>query len=355
MSRSQNKQISCRAETYRPRTIPLESLYDHFPQLEDSFEAREAMIIRADLNEAGTFKESGARCAVSRIAQHTPDASVLAVSAGNHAKGMLVAVSDYPDMDLTVVIPENAPPEKSTDLPRLWKELGGDTDKLRIVSHGLDVNEALVYARNNFAKKVFVHPFDDPDVIDGQGRVIRDVERTIGKNALVLMTVGGGGLLAGSVKHSASTTSLMGVEIAGSNSLSRSLTSKSQAPTAATNPNRLFAGANVAKTGHHVLETLRAHGFSPDSLTTVHADEVIELAKLYQDQERLRVTALEPTSLIAVAAMVRMIERREVADNKRLAVVATGHNESFQRLLATSARPGRSLSSFRERAFVTVG
>ncbi len=159
------------------------------------------------LQRTGSFKERGARNALLRLTDAQRHAGVIAASAGNHAQGVAYH-GGLLGIPVTVVMPRFAALIKVTNC----RQLGA-----RVILHGADVAEARVHAGEIAARDglAFIHPFDDPDVIAGQGTLALEIlEQTPDLDAIVV-PVGGGGLLAGVgtvVKAKAPRVRVIGVE-----------------------------------------------------------------------------------------------------------------------------------------------
>ncbi len=142
-----------------------------------------------NLQRTGSFKARGAYLRISRLSEAERARGVIAASAGNHAQGVAFAASLL-GTKATVVMPEGAP------LPKIeaTRHYGAE-----IVLHGSAMEQALARAKELAAEQglVFIHPFDHPDVVTGQGTVgLEIVEQCPGVRTIVI-PVGGGGLAAG--------------------------------------------------------------------------------------------------------------------------------------------------------------
>ncbi len=141
------------------------------------------------LQRTGSFKERGARNALLRLSPQQRNRGVIAASAGNHAQGVAYH-GGLLGIPVTVVMPRFAALVKVTNC----RKFGA-----RIVLHGADLNESRIEAEKIAAAEglTFIHPFDNPDVIAGQGTIALEIlEQTPNVEAIVV-PVGGGGLLAG--------------------------------------------------------------------------------------------------------------------------------------------------------------
>lgn len=144
---------------------------------------------RDDLQRTGSFKERGARHALLRLSPERRAAGVVAASAGNHALGLAYHGAQL-GVRVTVVMPTTAPEVKITRC----RGLGAD-----VLLHGDSFETAQAHAeeRAHATGATLVHPFDDPDVIAGQGTMALEILEQAPALDTLVVPVGGGGLLAG--------------------------------------------------------------------------------------------------------------------------------------------------------------
>jgi threonine dehydratase len=142
-----------------------------------------------NLQRTGSFKARGAYVRISRLPEAERDRGVVAASAGNHGQGVAFA-ADMLGAKATVVMPEGAP------LPKIeaTKSYGAD-----VILHGTTVEHALAKAKELAAEhgSIFIHPFEHPDVVLGQGTVGLEIIEQCPDVRTITMPVGGGGLAAG--------------------------------------------------------------------------------------------------------------------------------------------------------------
>lgn len=315
--------------------LPVERLDEHFPQLEEELGGRAIYLVRTDMNVSGTFKWRGALRATER--EFAKGTKVLSTaSAGNHARGLMVAARKY-DLAVNIVVPKFAPPQKSSELHAFWTELGGDPADLYLKRRGRTFDDAFEYASSqSYSDEMsFIHPFDDEDVIAGQGEHLKDILESLPGVSRTVSATGGGGLAAGLQSANVSFGSPLithFVEASGSNSLSRTLESGSIDPIVATNPNIRYGGIAVSKVGAHVVKTLWQSLYDHKHMVTGYDGGVTELARMYTEIDP-DVIRLEPTALIAVEGLRELIRQNRLGQKEIVAVLATGHNESPEALL----------------------
>lgn len=144
---------------------------------------------REDLQRTGSFKERGARHALLRLGTEARGRGVVAASAGNHALGLAFHGAQL-GVRVTVVMPATAPAVKIARCRGLGAE---------VVLHGATFEAARAEAAEQAARTgaTFVHPFDDAEVIAGQGTLALEILEQVPEATTVVVPVGGGGLLAG--------------------------------------------------------------------------------------------------------------------------------------------------------------
>jgi threonine dehydratase len=142
-----------------------------------------------NLQRTGSFKVRGAYLRIARLTPQERARGVVAASAGNHAQGVALAAAEL-GARATVVMPVGAP------LPKIaaTRSYGAD-----VVLHGVSVEDALIRARQLAQEtgSIFIHPFEHPDVIAGQGTVGLEIAEQCPQARTILVPVGGGGLAAG--------------------------------------------------------------------------------------------------------------------------------------------------------------
>ncbi|MBO0809389.1 MAG: threonine ammonia-lyase [Actinobacteria bacterium] len=160
-----------------------------------------------NLQRTGSFKARGAYLRISRLSGQERARGVVAASAGNHAQGVAFAAARL-GTQATVFMPAGAP------LPKLEATQGYGAE---VISTGTCVEDCLAAALAHAEAhgKVFIHPFDHPDVVAGQGTAGIEIMAQCPQARTVLVPVGGGGLAAGiavAVKHASPGTAVVGVQ-----------------------------------------------------------------------------------------------------------------------------------------------
>ena len=283
------------------------------------------LLKREDLQPVFSFKLRGAYNKMSRLTQEQRDQGVVAASAGNHAQGLALAANRM-GVKATIVMPRTTP---------LIKIDAVRNHGARVILHGDSFEEAADQASRLVAEKnlIYVHPFDDPDVIAGQGTVGMEIVRQHQQPLDALFVpVGGGGLIAGVaayVKYVWPQTRIIGVEPEDAACLKLAL----ERGRRATLPEvGLFAeGCAVAQIGK---ETFRIIKETVDEVITASTDEMCAAIKdIFEDTRSIA----EPAGALALAGMKKYVERTGVSDQSLMAVVS-GANTNFDRLRYISER-----------------
>lgn len=142
-----------------------------------------------NLHHTGSFKERGALAKLRSLPEPAATAGVIAMSAGNHAQGVAYHATRL-GIPATIVMPANTP---FTKIERT------ESYGARVVLHGESLSEAETFAHEMAAREgtTFVHPYDDPEVIAGQGTCGLELLQAVPDLDLLVVPVGGGGLIAG--------------------------------------------------------------------------------------------------------------------------------------------------------------
>ena len=280
---------------------------------------------REDLQPVFSFKLRGAYNKMNRLSEEQRARGVVAASAGNHAQGVAMAAQKM-NVRATIVMPCTTPQIK-VDAVR--------SRGARVVLHGDAYDEAAAHAKELVDEKgmTYVHPFDDPDVIAGQGTIGMEIVRQHQQPLDALFVpVGGGGLLAGVaayVKYVWPRTRIVGVEPEDAACLKLAM----ERGRRATLPEvGLFAdGCAVAQIGK---ETFRVIRDTVDEVITITTDEMCAAIKdIFEDTRSIA----EPAGALALAGLKSYVERTGASGQELLAIVS-GANTNFDRLRYISER-----------------
>ncbi len=280
---------------------------------------------REDLQPVFSFKLRGAYNKMSRLSPEQLACGVVTASAGNHAQGVAMAAQRM-NARATIVMPRTTPQIK-VDAVR--------NRGAKVVLHGDSFDEAAEHARRLVEEKAmtYVHPFDDPDVIAGQGTIGMEIIRQHQQPLdAIFVPVGGGGLLAGVaayVRYVWPQTRIVGVEPEDAACLKLALERGRRAVLPEVG---LFAdGCAVAQVGK---ETFRVIRHTVDEVITVSTDEMCAAIKdIFEDTRSIA----EPAGALGLAGLKKYVENTGVSEQQLLAIVS-GANTNFDRLRYISER-----------------
>lgn len=310
-----------------------ELLIDHFPIMEHVLDGLEenVLLFRADDNDAGTFKQLGGQSNVDHLLERGV-AEFVVRSAGNHLRGTLAAAAPT-GMIVNAIVPANAPPEKTDGAIQLWLDKGGNLEDLRLYKYGTCYDDTEQLRQSLLAHLPEAHAFNSEVTIDGQSRLAGQLLEAIPDLNKTVSATGGGGLIAGLTRgfalHAPYVESFA-IEAPGSDSLSRTLTNGNEEVLPASNPNRLFGGLCVDYAGPLCVSSLRKQAFPAKNVVGSRLDDIILLARSYEGDYS---NAIEPSALVTVAGVINLVNEGRITNRDTVAVIATGHNESPQRLL----------------------
>ncbi|MGB3512969.1 MAG: threonine ammonia-lyase, biosynthetic, partial [Microcoleaceae cyanobacterium] len=283
------------------------------------------LLKREDMQSVFSFKLRGA---YNKMAQLPPDIlslGVIAASAGNHAQGVALAASRLGTRAI-IVMPVTTPQLKINAV----KARGGE-----VVLHGETYDEACSYAHQLEAEKglTFIHPFDDPYVIAGQGTIGMEILRQYQKPIhAIFVAIGGGGLISGIaayVKRLRPDIKIIGVEPVDADAMSQSLNAGHRVRLPQVG---LFAdGVAVREVGE---ETFRLCQQYLDDIILVETDDTCAAIKdVFEDTRSI----LEPAGALAIAGAKAYVEREKI-QGETLIAVACGANMNFDRLRFVAER-----------------
>ncbi|MBL4584099.1 MAG: threonine ammonia-lyase, biosynthetic [Pseudomonadales bacterium] len=274
---------------------------------------------REDLQAVHSFKLRGAYNKMAQLSQQQKQAGVICASAGNHAQGVALSAKKL-GIKATIVMPKTTPAIKISAV----RDLGG-----KAVLIGDTFDEAFQHSLKLAQEKqlTYVHPYDDADVIAGQGTVAVEMLRQHpGKIDAIFVPVGGGGLIAGIaayVKFVRPDIKIIGVE----SDESACLTAAMKHGRRVTLPQvGIFAdGIAVAQIGKEPFRIIKS---TVDQVITVSSDEICAAIKDIFDDTR---SIAEPAGATAVAGMKKYINQHQISDQTML-VIESGANLNFDRL-----------------------
>lgn len=280
---------------------------------------------REDEQPVFSFKIRGAYNKMAGLPRATLKKGVIASSAGNHAQGVALAARTL-GCKATIVMPKTTPEIKV----RSVKAFGG-----KVVLRGDNYDDAQEHAHQLEKEKglTFIHPYDDPDVIAGQGTIGFEIlKQMTGDLDAVFVPVGGGGLIAGIalyIKSVRPDVKVIGVEPEDADAMVRSLEKGSRIKLDQVG---IFAdGVAVRQVGKETFKLVKQY---VDDIVVVTNDEICAAIKdIFEDRR----SVLEPAGALSVAGLKRYVEQHRWRD-KSLVAIASGANVNFDRLRHVSER-----------------
>jgi len=310
--------------TSRVYDVAVETPLQQARQLSERL-GNQILLKREDLQPVHSFKLRGAYNKLAQLDETERARGVITASAGNHAQGVALAAKHL-GIKAQIVMPRTTPALKVNNV----RAYGG-----KALLHGDTFPEALAYSLKLVEEKgyVYVHPYDDPDVIAGQGTVGMELLRQQpGRLDAVFVPVGGGGLIAGMaayIKYLRPEVKIIGVEADDANCLQAALAAGERV---VLDQVGLFAdGVAVAQIGEHTFAVCKEY---VDEVISVDSDAICAAIKdLYEDTRQIT----EPAGALALAGIKQYVERGGVR-GQVLAAVTSGANINFDRLRHVAER-----------------
>lgn len=283
------------------------------------------LLKREDLQPVFSFKVRGAYNRLLQLSEAEKQCGVIAASAGNHAQGLALA-SKHMGVNAIIVMPRTTPSIKVDAVRR---------HGAKVVLIGDTYDEASSYAKNLVKEKgmIYIPPYDDPDVIAGQGTVAMELLRQHPADIdAVFIPVGGGGLCAGMaayIKFVRPGIKVFAVEPEDAACLQAAMAKNRRVVLPEVG---IFAdGVAVAQIGK---ETFRVIKSTIDGVITVTTDEMCAAIKDIFDDTR---SIAEPAGACALAGLKKYVEQNEV-EGQTLVAIHSGANTNFDRLRYISER-----------------
>ena len=298
--------------------VAIESPLENMSRLSDRM-ANTLWLKREDLQPIFSFKLRGAYNRMCRLSEEERMNGVVAASAGNHAQGVALSAQKL-GVSALIVMPTTTPPIKVEAV----RSFGAD-----IILFGDGYDDAFGHAATIASEqgRTFIHPYDDPDVIAGQGTVAMEIIRQHpGPLAAIFIPVGGGGLIAGMaayIKTLRPDIKVIGVEPADAASLHDALKADERV---ILDQVGLFAdGTAVRQVGK---ENFRIARETVDEVILVDTDEICAAVMDIFDDTRC---IAEPSGALAVAGVKKYIEKNCITEQE-FVVINSGANVNFDRL-----------------------
>jgi threonine dehydratase len=305
--------------------VAIESPLESAPRLSRRL-GNQVLFKREDLQPVFSFKIRGAYNKIAHLSETAAQRGVICASAGNHAQGVALGAKRR-GIRATIVMPETTPQIKVQAV----KGFGGEA-----ILHGDDYDQAYEHALTVARERqlTFIHPFDDPDVIAGQGTIGMEILRQRAGEEIdaIFVPVGGGGLIAGIatyVKYLFPKIRIIGVEPDDSDAMARSMEAGKRVVLDRVG---IFAdGVAVRRVGEEPFRLVRE---SVDEIITVSTDEICSaMQDIFEDNR----TIVEPSGALGVAGIKRYVAREQCKD-RTLIAINSGANVNFDRLRHVAER-----------------
>lgn len=277
------------------------------------------LLKREDLQSVHSFKLRGAYNKIVHLSDKQKKKGIIAASAGNHAQGVALSAHKL-GLSALIVMPRTTPGIKIEAVRTYGAE---------IVLAGDNYSEAYDHCQEKIKQtgRTFIHPFDDPLVMAGQGTVGREILDQSSGVTHIFIPVGGGGLLAGIAQYVKSLrpdVQIIGVEPTDSAAMQASLAAGKRVKLSHVG---VFAdGAAVKQVGMNTFNVARQH---VDKVISVDNDQICAAIKSIFEDTR---TIVEPAGALAVAGVQLMASQKQFRPDSVITAICSGANMSFERL-----------------------
>ena len=268
----------------------------------------EVYIKPENLQKTGSFKIRGAYNKITNLSDEEKKKGVIASSAGNHAQGVAYGAKES-GIKAVIVMPKSTPLIKVEST----KQYGAE-----VVLHGDVYDDAFKKAKELEEKEgyIFVHPFDDKDVIYGQGTIALEILEELPETDIILVPIGGGGLISGiacAAKILKPEIKIIGVEPDGAASAYEAI--KEDKVVELKEANTIADGTAVKKIGNITFEYIKKY---VDEIITVSDYELMEAFLLLVEKHKI---IAENSGILSLAALKKLKEK-----NKKVVSVVSGGN-----------------------------
>ncbi|WP_315163039.1 threonine ammonia-lyase [Capnocytophaga leadbetteri] len=282
-----------------------------------------------NLQKTGAFKIRGAYNKINKLTEEEKKRGVIASSAGNHAQGVAYAAREL-GIKAVIVMPKTTPLIKVQSTKKYGAE---------VVLYGDVYDDAYQKAKELEAQEgyVFVHPFDDIDVLEGQGTIALEILEEMPDAEVIVVPIGGGGLISGiaaAAKMIKPDIKIIGVEPSGAASATEAL--KKNKVVTLPEANTIADGTAVKRIGDLTFNCIKQY---VDEVVTVDDYELTEAFLLLAEKHKL---IAENSGILPLAALKKLTER-----GKKVVPVVSGGNID---VLMISSMIGKGLIS-RDRIF----
>jgi len=271
----------------------------------------EVYLKKENLQTTGAFKLRGAYNRIASLSDAQRAKGVITASAGNHAQGVAYSAAHF-GCRAVIVMPESTPLTKVNGV----KHFGAE-----VILHGSNYDDAFAFAKAYETEHslVFVHPFEDDDVMAGQGTIALEILDQVKDLDAILVPVGGGGLISGvavAIKESNPLIKVIGVSAKGAPALKESFERKSAVDS--TSVRTIADGIAVRDTSEKTLAYILDN---VDAFISVDDEEIASAMLFLLEKQKL---VVEGAGAVGVAAL--MHHKLDELKDKRVAVILSGGN-----------------------------
>lgn len=302
----------------RLSTVVLETPWQPIERWSKKLDAT-VFLKREDLQQVRSFKIRGAYNKIKTLSQSECEQGIVCASAGNHAQGFAFSCRDL-RIKGTVFMPLPTPKQKVEQV----RMFGGDFVDIQLVGDTYDDSQKAARVFQQQTQALFIHPFDDPDVIEGQATLALEILDQAQQDLdYLFVPVGGGGLVSGILtifKALSPNTKIIGVEPVGAPSMYQSL--QKQHVVALSQIDKFVDGAAVQKVGDLCFEISKKH--LDDCILVEEGRICKEILDLYNKEG----IVAEPAGAIALAALEQFDQPLK---GKQVGVLICGGNNDITR------------------------
>ena len=294
----------------RIKDVVVNTPFSHAPYLSEIADC-EVYLKKENLQVTGAFKIRGAYNKIASLNDKQRACGVVAASAGNHAQGVALSASKF-GIRAVIIMPESTPLTKVNGV----KHFGAE-----VILAGANYDEAYAYATEYGTKNslTFIHPFEDEEVIAGQGTVALDILESCQDLDAVIIPVGGGGLIAGmatTLKALKPNIEVIGVSALGAPAFKNSFDNKSAQDSLSV---RTIADGIAVRDTSKVTLSMALE--SVDRIISVDDEEIASAILFLLEKQKL---VVEGAGSVGVAALLH--NKLQHLKGKKVAVVLSGGN-----------------------------
>ena len=275
---------------------------------------------REDLQQVRSFKIRGAYNKISSLKKEEIKKGIICASAGNHAQGFAFSCQKL-EINGEVYMPATTPDQKVSQV----RMFGGEFVDIILVGDSYDACQKVALDAAKDANKTFIHPFDDPEVIEGQGTIALEMLDQYSKGFdYVLVPLGGGGLVSGMLtvfKKKSPGTKVIGIEPEGAASMKLALEKGKRI--SLENMDYFVDGAAVRQVGRLPFKICKEH---LDQILVIPEGKICQTILEVYNKDGI---VAEPAGALAIAALNLMSDKIK---NKSIGVLVCGGNNDIFRM-----------------------